>query len=72
MANQQFVALKTFFSSEFKSEYVEGLTYTIRPGNDKLAELATKWAEEGKIAFGGIVTEGKVGGTGDVTGKEQP
>jgi hypothetical protein len=42
----KFKALKTFTSREFQgSQYVEGLTYTIREGNAKLAEMAQKWLD---------------------------
>jgi len=42
----KFQALKTFKSSEFAgSTYCEGLTYTIRPGNAKLADMASKWLD---------------------------
>jgi hypothetical protein len=40
----KFKALKTFTSKEFAgSQYVEGMTYTIRQGNAKLADMAAKW-----------------------------
>ena len=42
----KFKAIKNFTSSEFKgSQYVTGLTYTIREGNTKLNEMAQKWLQ---------------------------
>lgn len=50
---RKFIALKTFFSTETRSEYVEGLTYTVRDGErwDTLRSLVDGWAQEGKISF---------------------
>ena len=41
-----FKPTETFFSPEMNSEYVEGLTYTVRPGNEKLAKQVAKWVKE--------------------------
>jgi hypothetical protein len=51
MTMRQFRALKDFHAPEFRSDYVTGLTYTIRDGNDKLATAAEAWAADGRIAF---------------------
>ena len=48
---RSFVVLQSFTSKETRSEYVEGLSYTIRPGNRYLNALAEVWAFEGKIQF---------------------
>lgn len=44
-----FTPLIDFWSDEFQSNYCKGLFYTVR--NAKLAALADKWKNEGKIAF---------------------
>lgn len=46
-----FVALQTFTAQETRSHYVEGLSYTVRPGNRYLNALAEVWALEGKVRF---------------------
>lgn len=49
--HRTFYAIKTFTSSETGSTYIDGLSYTIRPGNRYLNHLAEVWALEGKVAF---------------------
>ena len=49
--SRMFIAKKTFSSSETKSTYAQGLTYTIRPWNRYLNVLAEVWQVEGKIEF---------------------
>ena len=53
----QFVPVMDFPSEEFKSLYVQGLVYTIRPGNERLLKAARKWKDEGKVRFLGEKTE---------------
>jgi len=48
---RQFKVLSTFESSEMKSTYVEGFSYTIIDGNRMLNALAEVWALQGKIEF---------------------
>ena len=64
----KFVALKDFYSPEFKSQYVEGLTYTVRPGNDKLAAAFKDWEAVGRVkrVEGQIKVEAKVSAVGKV------
>lgn len=45
----RFTATQDFFSEETKSQYVEGLSYTVR--DEKLAALAKQWLKEGKITL---------------------
>jgi hypothetical protein len=45
----QFRPLATFHSTEYECDYCEGMTYTIRAGNDKLAALVEQWIAEGKV-----------------------
>ena len=78
---QQFVALKTFFSPGKKSEYVEGLTYTMRPRESyrgKVSEkqfallpdletLVPQWAAEGKVMSVGPMADARISGIGEVS-----
>lgn len=61
-----FEAVTDFEHEESGSQYVTGLTYTIRPGNHRLAGLAATWLSEGKIKL----LEGKASqaGHGQATG----
>lgn len=66
-----FMAVEDFFSPEFQSGYVKGLTYTLREGNKKLGDCLTKWLEEGKVvlvdtAKPAVAGEAKVSGQGEV------
>jgi len=50
----RFTVVDGFFSEEFKSEYVAGLSYDT--GDNKELEAAvTKWIKEGKVREGGPV-----------------
>jgi hypothetical protein len=42
----RFEALQNFHSPEMGSSYCTGLKYTVRPGNEKLAEMVSKWEDE--------------------------
>ena len=48
----QFTPLKDFFSDEFQSHYLVGLSYTVRPGDDTLAALVPQWIDQGKVRLG--------------------
>jgi hypothetical protein len=63
---RSFVALRNFYSPEIKSGYVEGLSYTILPGNRYLGALAEVRALEGKIEFIHRLNEAKLYGIGKV------
>lgn len=66
----QFTPLKDFTSEELRSVYCAGLSYTIRPGNKKLAELVQVWLKEGKVRLGPPdvpMESAKVSGEGTVT-----
>lgn len=39
----RFRALQDFISPELRSEYLAGLIYTVRPGNEILADAVPKW-----------------------------
>lgn len=43
----------TFFSNRFQSEYVKDLTYTVRPGNDRLNENVKQWIAQNKVRVQG-------------------
>ena len=65
----QFTPLKDFFSEEFQSHYLVGLSYTVRPGDDKLAALVPQWIKEGKVrlgASGAPLEAAKVVGSGKI------
>lgn len=44
-----FTALETFFCKVMCTEYVEGLSYGVREGNDKLHNQAQIWKNKKKI-----------------------
>lgn len=46
-----FVPNQDFLSSEFKSAYVKGMTYTIREGNTKLLAAVIQWVELGMVGM---------------------
>ena len=60
----QFTPKHDFWSEEMKSQYVAGLTYTIRPGNAKLAEAVGQWIDQGKV-IPGAAPAGLVSGKGE-------
>lgn len=47
-----FTPIDDFSSDEFQSLYLKGMTYTIRPGNTRLAEAVERWLAEGKVRLG--------------------
>ena len=73
----QFTCLNSFHSDETLSEYVEGLTYTVKDGNTKLHDLVQKkWLPAGKVRLGGVVTapdetRAKISGKGAVKNREE-
>lgn len=62
---RQFRALETFFSPEMQSQYVKDLIYTITDGNERLAQQAFTWQEQGKIEF--VKAGAKITGVGTVS-----
>lgn len=44
-----FTPTKDFFSPETRSFYSVGLTYTVRPGNEALAEQVEKWLKDSSV-----------------------
>lgn len=58
----KFTALKTFECPDMKSTYTAGMSYTIRAGNDKLAEKVKCWLKDGKVMLGGV--EAQITGEG--------
>ena len=62
-----FTPLVDFVSPETRSSYVKDMTYTIRPGNDRLAALAQRWHAEGKIEFKATRPPSSVKGVGGVS-----
>ena len=45
----QFTPTRDFPSPEMRSLYLKGLTYTVRPGNAKLAYYVKEWLEAGLV-----------------------
>lgn len=68
----QFTALQDFWCEELKSQYTKGMTYTVRAGNDRLAQFVTKWLAAGKVTLGAAAvaatTDAEVRGSGTVEG----
>ena len=65
----QFTPIKDFFSNEFQSQYCVGLSYTVRPEDQKLADLVPIWIAEGKVKLGvpeAALAEAKVAGSGNI------
>jgi hypothetical protein len=56
-AGTRFQALVDFRSSELRSEYVKGLSYTVGPADRALTELLPIWVAEGKVRLGGAEAE---------------
>lgn len=52
----KFTALKDFWDEELKSQYCEGLSYTVRPKDDLLRSKIQGWLDEGKIVLGDAST----------------
>lgn len=46
-----FIPKKSFFSDTFRSQYVEGLPYTITPDNRRLHAEAKQWELAGLVRF---------------------
>lgn len=44
-----FAPTKDFFSKEFGSMYCHDYIYTVRPGNEKLANTVQQWVRENKV-----------------------
>ena len=64
---RQFRVRADFYSPELKSQYVTGLTYTIRDGNSDLAKLADNWAEEGRIELLDFPVTSEMAGRGEAS-----
>lgn len=46
-----FIPNKDFFSETFRSQYVDGLPYTIAPDNHRLYAEAKQWEMAGLVRF---------------------
>lgn len=62
----RFRATRDFYSPELRSQYVNGLEYTVRPGSKKLAALVPQWIKEGKAELVKPIGS-KVNGRGTVS-----
>jgi hypothetical protein len=49
----RFTVLQDFYSAETQSQYVSGLSYTVRAADVRLHKLIARWIAEGKIVEGG-------------------
>jgi len=57
-----FRPLQTFEEPQTLSTYMEGLLYTVRPGNDLLHGLVQGWLEEKKVEL--VEPQSRVAGSG--------
>ena len=64
MSELVFSPTEDFFSDEFRSQYIKGLTYNVR--DDKLFQAVDGWISEGKVVVVGAVNAAQVSGTGEV------
>ena len=72
-----FTPTQDFFSEDTRSQYVRGLNYTVRDGNEKLHALVAQWMTDGKVRLGTaapsdtagatVASHGQVTGTGTVS-----
>lgn len=46
---KRFVCVEDFYSKETRSQYLSGMTYYVREGNDLLDGLVQKWARQNKV-----------------------
>jgi hypothetical protein len=65
MDDGRFTAIDTFWSDELRMQFVAGMSYQPREGDDLLRSLIPGWIEQGKIREGGPQTI--LSGTGKVT-----
>lgn len=68
--NVFFTPVEDFFSEEFQSQYVKGLSYQAKPEDGKLLALLPEWVEAGKVYLGSpkaSSTDSKMSGEGNVT-----
>ena len=49
----RFTVVEEFFSPATNSHYIAGLSYTVRPEDDRLREMVVKWIADGKVIEGG-------------------
>lgn len=66
----QFTPLKDFRDEELRSVYCVGLSYTVRPGDELLAQKLPGWIEQGLVRLGAPdspqPTAARISGGGDV------
>lgn len=48
-APYEFTPTKYFFSQDFKTEYLIGMHYTVRPQNHKLHAAVQEWLHNGRV-----------------------
>jgi hypothetical protein len=61
----RFTVIDSFHSDEFECDYVAGLSYEARDGDELLLSLIPRWIDEGKVREGGPAAT--VSGTAEVT-----
>lgn len=66
-----FTPLADFSDADLRSAYCVGLNYTLKPGNDALANKVEEWLAAGKVRLGAAdgtkAGNAKLSGTGTVT-----
>jgi hypothetical protein len=73
----KFVAVRDFFSPEFRSAYAKGMEYTIKANNHALRQAAEGWFADGLIRYaeGADLPHSKVSGVGlvrDAAAEKKP
>lgn len=48
-----FTPTRDFHDNDLRSDYVAGLTYKVRPGNEVLAKKVEGWLKDGSVRLGG-------------------
>lgn len=62
----KFTPLVSFYDDDLKSHYCDGLTYTVRPGNEVLAGKVRDWLDSGKVR---IVDAAELGPVARLSGR---
>lgn len=61
----QFTPVEDFDCPELGSVYCAGMTYTVRPGNEKLAAFVEQWVKDGWVRTEGKTTV-RLAGKGEI------
>lgn len=71
-----FTPLKNFHDTDLRSDYLVGLNYTVREGNERLTAKLDDWLAEGKVRLGVAgdtkAGESRIKGAGSVQDRMWP